>query len=107
MRILAIIIFTLLSKTVSAQISSPDIIKAVFTNQPPLLISGNEEANKDWNGVWDARTFVTNEGWFAEIRIPFNSLQFKKDAVYNLKTCISVKQCPTLYLTGKGNCKRI
>jgi hypothetical protein len=48
-----------------------------------LLISGNEEANKDWNGVWDVRTSVTVEGWFAEIRIPFNSLQFKKDTVKN------------------------
>jgi hypothetical protein len=38
-----------------------------------LLISGNEEANKDWNGVWDCKTSKTNEGWFAEIRIP---LQF-------------------------------
>ncbi len=48
-----------------------------------LLISGNEEANKDWNGVWDAKTSVTKEGWFAEIRIPFNSLQFKKETVHN------------------------
>ena len=42
-----------------------------------LLISGNESANKDWNGVWDVRTTITDEGWFAEIRIPFNSLQFR------------------------------
>lgn len=48
-----------------------------------LLISGNEEANQDWNAVWDVRTSVTNEGWFAEIRIPFTSLQFKKDTAYN------------------------
>lgn len=48
-----------------------------------LLISGNEEANKDWNAVWDVRTSVTNEGWFAEIRIPFNSLQFKNDSLFN------------------------
>jgi hypothetical protein len=47
-----------------------------------LLISGNENANKDWNGVWDVRTTITNEGWFAEIRIPFNSLQFRKDSVH-------------------------
>src|SRR5215218_6230796 len=45
-----------------------------------LLISGNESANKDWNGVWDVRTIVTEEGWFAEMRIPFNSLQFRKDS---------------------------
>jgi Domain of unknown function (DUF5916) len=48
-----------------------------------LLISGNEEANSDWNGVWDARATITEEGWFAEIRIPFNSLQFKKDSAHN------------------------
>jgi len=48
-----------------------------------LLISGNEEANSDWNGVWDARTTISEEGWFAEIRIPFNSLQFKKDSLHN------------------------
>src|SRR3954464_5771164 len=46
-----------------------------------LLISGNEEANKDWNGVWDCKTSVTNEGWFAEIKIPFSSLQFKWDSI--------------------------
>ena len=48
-----------------------------------LLIAGGEEGNKDWNGVWDAKTSITNEGWFAEIRIPFNSLQFKKDLIHN------------------------
>jgi hypothetical protein len=47
-----------------------------------LLIAGNESANKDWNGVWDVRTVVTEEGWFAEMRIPFNSLQFRKDSVH-------------------------
>jgi Domain of unknown function (DUF5916) len=48
-----------------------------------LLVSGNEQANRDWNGVWDAKTSVTAEGWFAEIRIPFNSLQFKRDSIHN------------------------
>jgi hypothetical protein len=47
-----------------------------------LLISGNESANKDWNGVWDARTTITSEGWFVEVRIPFNSLQFRKDSIH-------------------------
>ncbi len=44
-----------------------------------LLVSGQESSNINWNGVWDARTSITNEGWFAEIRIPFNTLQFKKE----------------------------
>ena len=48
-----------------------------------LLISENDQGNEDWNGVWDARTTITEEGWFAEIEIPFNSLQFKDDSLYN------------------------
>jgi hypothetical protein len=43
------------------------------------LVSGQESSNLDWNGVWDAKTSITNEGWFAEIRIPFNTLQFRKE----------------------------
>ncbi len=35
--------------------------------------------NQDWNGVWDAKTTRTAEGWFAEIVIPFNTLQFRLD----------------------------
>jgi hypothetical protein len=47
-----------------------------------LLVSGQESSNINWNGVWDAKTSITNEGWFAEIRIPFNTLQFKKALVH-------------------------
>jgi hypothetical protein len=47
------------------------------------LISANQNANNDWNGVWDAKTTVSDEGWFAEIRIPFNTLQFHKDSINN------------------------
>lgn len=44
-----------------------------------LLVSGNENSNKDWNGVWDAKTTIHDEGWFGEIVIPFTSLKFKKN----------------------------
>lgn len=44
-----------------------------------LLVSGNENSNKDWNGVWDAKTTLNEQGWFAEIVIPFTSLKFKKN----------------------------
>jgi DUF1365 family protein len=43
-----------------------------------LLVSGQESSNINWNGVWDAKTSITGDGWFAEIRIPFNTLQFRK-----------------------------
>jgi hypothetical protein len=43
-----------------------------------LLVSGQESSNIDWNGVWDASATINDEGWFAEIVIPFTSLKFKK-----------------------------
>ncbi|MFQ5550508.1 MAG: DUF5916 domain-containing protein, partial [Gemmatimonadales bacterium] len=33
--------------------------------------------NMDWNSFWDVASRVTNEGWFAEFRIPFSSLGFQ------------------------------
>ena len=32
-----------------------------------------------WNTFWDARTSITNEGWFAEVRIPLTSLKFNTE----------------------------
>ncbi len=33
--------------------------------------------NESWNTFWDVATTVTDEGWFAEMRIPFSSLRFQ------------------------------
>ena len=33
--------------------------------------------NMDWNSFWDSAAIVTEEGWFAEIKIPFSSLGFQ------------------------------
>jgi hypothetical protein len=35
-------------------------------------------ANPSWNTFWDAASVSTDEGWFAEIRIPFSSLRFEE-----------------------------
>ena len=40
-----------------------------------------ENDNIDWNGVWDAKTFRNDSGWFAEIVLPYNTLQFRRDSV--------------------------
>ncbi len=48
-----------------------------------ILISGGEDGNEDWNGVWDAKTSITDSGWFAEVVIPFNTLQFQTGSVLN------------------------
>ena len=46
-----------------------------------IQIYSGEDGNEDWNAVWDVRTSRTEEGWFAEIEIPFNTLQFKEGKV--------------------------
>ncbi len=44
------------------------------------LISGPEEVSYDWDGIWDARTHRTPDGWSAEIRIPAQTLRFTPGA---------------------------
>lgn len=39
---------------------------------------GDNSTNRDWNTYWDVETQITDEGWFAEIRIPFSSLGFEE-----------------------------
>lgn len=37
----------------------------------------NMPMNSSWNTYWDVEVNITEEGWFAEIRIPFSSLRFQ------------------------------
>ena len=48
-----------------------------------VQVYGGEDGNQDWNGVWDTKTTISDKGWFAEIYIPFSTLQFKNDSVLN------------------------
>lgn len=34
--------------------------------------------NYSWNGIWDVATQLNSDGWFAEIEIPFSTLNFSK-----------------------------
>jgi hypothetical protein len=43
------------------------------------LVFGTQELNTDWNAIWDLRTQRTDEGWTAEIAIPFKSLSFPEN----------------------------
>lgn len=43
------------------------------------VFDNGKSTNTFWNGVWDARTQITQEGWFAEIEIPFSTLKFETD----------------------------
>jgi hypothetical protein len=40
------------------------------------IYDGPERVNSDWNGIWNAEASVDDQGWTAEIEIPFKSLNF-------------------------------
>lgn len=42
------------------------------------LISGPDRSSLDWDGIWDARTARTGQGWSAEIIIPTRTLSFTR-----------------------------
>ena len=45
-----------------------------------LVNANGKEFNKSWDGLWDGKARITNEGWQAEIIIPFKTMGFKKGA---------------------------
>jgi hypothetical protein len=41
-------------------------------------VSNNSESlSPDWDGIWDAAARISDDGWIAEIEIPFKTLRFK------------------------------
>ncbi|MGY6561696.1 MAG: DUF5916 domain-containing protein [Luteibaculaceae bacterium] len=41
------------------------------------VFNNGGSVNSFWNGVWDVKTKVTDEGWFAEFEIPFYTLKYR------------------------------
>jgi hypothetical protein len=44
-----------------------------------LVADRGEGENANWDGVWDAKTSITADGWSVEIVIPVKTLSFKRD----------------------------
>ena len=42
-------------------------------------ISNDGTTNNDWDGVWNVKTSINDEGWIAEFVIPFKTLRFSRD----------------------------
>jgi hypothetical protein len=43
-----------------------------------LLVSDDgNTSNDNWDSFWDAKTSITSEGWFVEVKIPFSTLGFR------------------------------
>lgn len=45
-----------------------------------LVSDDGATLNGGWDTFWTAATSITEQGWFAEVRIPFSSLGFRVDA---------------------------
>ncbi|MBT8336502.1 MAG: carbohydrate binding family 9 domain-containing protein, partial [Gemmatimonadetes bacterium] len=45
-----------------------------------LGAGGRFGVNKSWDGIWEARTARLEDGWSAEIRIPFQTLNFNPES---------------------------
>lgn len=44
------------------------------------MANEGRENNSNWDGVWDVRTRIAEDGWYAEMRIPFRTLKFSPAA---------------------------
>jgi hypothetical protein len=65
------------------------------------LTSGGE-ANLNWDGIWDAESRILDDGWSAELRIPFKTLSFKPGLTVwgiNVERTIARKQ-ETIRMSG-------
>lgn len=45
-----------------------------------LIADNGGTVNRDWDGIWEVRARRTEEGWFAEFRIPFSTLRYGSGA---------------------------
>ncbi len=43
-----------------------------------LVANRGEAENKDWDAIWEAKTVIDSSGWAVEIKIPIQSISFKK-----------------------------
>ncbi|MBT5903442.1 MAG: carbohydrate binding family 9 domain-containing protein [Opitutaceae bacterium] len=68
------------------------------------LAFGSQDLNTNWNAIWDLRTSLTDEGWIAEIAIPFKSLNFPANSStwgFNLSRTIHRKQEENMWSGGR------
>ncbi len=48
-----------------------------------FLITNNSDEDETWDPLWEVKTYMGKEGWYAEMRIPYSQLRFAKKENYN------------------------
>lgn len=58
-----------------------------------LIGENGKDFNKSWDGIWDGKARITDQGWEAEMIIPFKTMGFKKDLdTWGLKIIRHIKR---------------
>lgn len=52
------------------------IFNAHGSKRDAALANESRNFNDAWDGIWDCKTQITDEGWFAEIAVPWKTLRF-------------------------------
>lgn len=47
-----------------------------------IVSNYGESENSNWDGIWEAKSLITDYGWIVEIKIPVSSLTYKKGLNY-------------------------
>jgi len=57
-------------------------VSGVQSDRPPSSGSNSMRRSGDtWDAVWDSKTSIVEDGWIAEMRIPYSALRFPKDKI--------------------------
>jgi hypothetical protein len=46
------------------------------------VLYNDEWSDNSWDGVWEGKAHIDDQGWTVEMRIPFSQLRFKNQSVY-------------------------
>ena len=58
-----------------------------------LVNENGKDFNKSWDGLWDGKAKITEDGWEGELIIPFKTLGFKKgNSTWGLKLIRYIKR---------------
>jgi hypothetical protein len=89
-------LITAFSKARDASLANEDYVKFVFdtyrdgrnayifavnpygSRYDALVSNRGESENINWDGIWEAKTRIRNDGWIAEIRIPITTMTFRQ-----------------------------
>jgi hypothetical protein len=55
------------------------IVTASGVKIDKLISNDGENEDENWDAIWVVKTSINDQGWVAEIKIPFNQLRFNKN----------------------------